>query len=112
MHYVLLSYREDGAAPADREFLAAQKAAGRFVAAVKLLQPTGAFVVRKPGGGKTVVSDGPLAETPTPLAAMYVLDCRDRAEAEGLARELKAAQGDGGGVEVRPVFDLAAAVAG
>jgi hypothetical protein len=112
MYYVLLSYQDPASAVVDEIFLEAQKAAGRFVAAVNLLQPGGAFVVRKPGGDRLVVSDGPLAHTPAPLTAMYVLDCLDRAEAEALARELQATHQDRGGVEVRPLFDLPAAVAG
>lgn len=93
-------------------FTEQQRKAGRFVSSVRLFEPRKTVVVKKAGAGKPLsVTDGPFAETKELLAGLFVLDCKDRAEAEQLAAELPAAQ-DGGAVEVRPVFDLAGALGG
>ena len=87
-----------------------QRLKGRFMASVRLLEPRRSVVVRKRAAGeKAVVTDGPFVETKELLAGLFVMDCADLAEAQRLAAELPAAR-RGGAVEVRPVFDLAAAV--
>lgn len=54
--------------------------------------------------GKTVVSDGPFAETKEALGGYYILDCRDLDEAIAYAERIPPARV--GGVEIRPVFEI------
>lgn len=124
MYFVLLIHRAPGAygdmsgpeygqvVERYRRFTEQQEKAGRFVSSVRLFEPRKTVVVRKRGADAPLsITDGPFAETKELLAGLFVLDCKDRAEAERLAAELPAAQ-DGGAVEIRPVFDLAGALGG
>lgn len=57
--------------------------------------------------GKTLVTDGPYAETKEQLAGYYILDCRDLDDAlEWAARIPTACKGGVGCVEVRPIHDI------
>ncbi|MBI1353347.1 MAG: hypothetical protein GC160_03295 [Acidobacteria bacterium] len=118
MHYVFLIHHEpEGSADDDLErrheaFLARQREEGRFVAFVQLDQPRETLFLRKPGkGAKAALTQGPQAEAKVRLTGVLVLQCSGPEEARALALDLPAAQ-DGAPVEVRPVFDLAAAVRG
>lgn len=52
--------------------------------------------------GKTLITDGPFAETKEQLAGFYVLECRDLDEAIALASRMPDAQH--GSIEIRPVY--------
>ena len=119
MHYVFLIHRDPGVGRSDSEpaqrdeaFLAEQRAAGRFVAFVRLSDARGGSFLRKPAGAaEASASKAPLSEAEKQLTDLLVLQCTDLAEAQRLAAQLPAVQ-DGGVAEIRPVFDLAAAVRG
>jgi hypothetical protein len=56
--------------------------------------------------GKTIMVDGPFAETKERLVGYYVLECRHLDEAIEWARRIPTSDHDGGGsVEIRPVDD-------
>jgi hypothetical protein len=57
--------------------------------------------------GKTLVTDGPFAETKEQLAGYYILDCTDLDEALEWAAKIPTSCGGGKGcVEVRPVHEF------
>jgi hypothetical protein len=55
-------------------------------------------------GGKTVVTDGPFAETREQLGGYFLVDAKDLNEAIAIAGRIPAARK--GTVEVRPVVDI------
>jgi len=79
---------------------------GHFVAAEALQSVRAAVVVRKRGGGKVSVTDGPFAETHEQLGGFILIDARDLNEAIQLASKIPAISL--GGVEVRPIKELTA----
>ena len=56
--------------------------------------------------GRTIVTDGPFAETKEALGGFYLLDCRDLDEAIEMAAKIPAAKR--GTIEVRPIWSLPA----
>ncbi len=113
MHYMLLLYIEDRPAPgtpeagpyygAVVEFQRLCRERGVFVAAGPLERPSAAATVRR-RDGRTLLTDGPFAETTEWLAGYFLVDCRDDDEARELARLCPVAAA--GSVEVRPVRNL------
>jgi hypothetical protein len=72
------------------------RAAGR-------LQPTDTARTVREGGGKSLITDGPFAETKEVLAGYYLVTCKDRDEALAIAaRNPKLPYG--GSIEVRPLI--------
>ena len=64
------------------------------------LQPTSTATTVRDGGGKSLILDGPFAETKEVLAGYYIITCRDRDEAVAIAaRNPKLPFG--GSIEVR-----------
>lgn len=71
------------------------------------LKPTSAATTIRSRGGRTVITDGPFAETKEQLAGYYVIECRDLDDAIDWARKIPTScQGECGAVEIRPVDDL------
>jgi hypothetical protein len=67
------------------------------------LQPTDTARTVREGGGKSVIIDGPFAETKEVLAGYYLVTCKDREEAVAIAaRNPKLPFG--GSIEVRPMI--------
>ena len=56
--------------------------------------------------GRSVVTDGPFAETKEALGGFYLLECKDLDEAIEMAAKIPAAKR--GTIEVRPIWDYAA----
>jgi hypothetical protein len=112
MRFMLLLYVNDrpepdtpGAAeayPAIMAFHRECQKRGVLVAADPLRDPGSATTVRR-RGGRTLVTDGPFAETREWLGGYFLLDCRDRDEALELAELCPVS--DGGSVEVRPLLE-------
>lgn len=114
MRYLLLIYSpetEAGRSPAEAEQLWAGHGAvmedaarrGIFLGAEELAPPSTATTVRLEGG-KTLITDGPFAETREQLAGYYMLDCRDLDEAiDWAARIPTACWGEQGCIEIRPL---------
>lgn len=117
MQYLLMLHIEEGqwgnmSAEEQAQGLAAYgaftqslKDAGRLVASGRLAPSDTARTVRTKGG-KTVVMDGPFAETKEQVAGFYLIEAEDAASAaEWAARCPAAGQGV---VEVRPAWPSAA----
>lgn len=68
------------------------------------LQPTSTATTVRVRNGKTLITDGPFAETKEQLAGTYVLDCKDLDEAIEMAARIPDALL--GSVEIRPVREL------
>ncbi len=74
---------------------------GRHVLSNRLVDPTAAKTLRMQSG-KTLVTDGPFAETKEQLGGFHLLECRDLDEALELARAIPTLR-VGGTIEVRQV---------
>ncbi len=81
---------------------------GHEIGAEALQSPDTAITVRV-RDGKLSTTDGPYAETKEQLGGFILLEARDLNEAVRLAAGIPLARL--GSIEVRPIFDLAAAVA-
>ena len=74
---------------------------GKFVSG-ESLHPTSTATTVRIRDGKTLITDGPFAETKEQLSGYYVLDCKDLDEATAWAAKIPGAKT--GSVEVRPVM--------
>ena len=109
MQYALMIYAEPGygeALPdAERAAVLAEFAAladdARCVGAVQL-QPAETATCVRVAGGRTLMTDGPFADTKEVLGGLYLLEAANLDEAIELAARIPAAR-FGGVVEVRPV---------
>ena len=115
MQYLLLIYTPEpppGTQP-DPEALGAElelydaftretRERGMFVAGEALDSTDTATSVRVQDG-RTVVTDGPFAETKEALGGFYLLECKDLDEAIEMAAKIPAARR--GTIEVRPIWD-------
>jgi hypothetical protein len=82
------------------------KRRGIFCAADPLKYSSSATTVRVKDG-KTLVTDGPFAETKEQLAGYYILDCADLDQALEWAAKIPAGCGGSYGcVEVRPIHEF------
>ena len=68
------------------------------------LQPTSTATTIRVRNGKTLITDGPFAETKEQLAGTYVLNCKDLDEAIELAARIPDALTSS--VEIRPVMEM------
>ena len=78
-------------------------ASGHFIEA-EALSPAGASACVRVRNGKTVVTDGPFAETKEMVAGFYLIEAADLAEATAIAARIPAART--WTVEVRPTRQL------
>jgi hypothetical protein len=65
------------------------------------LSPTNTATSVRQQDGKTLITDGPFAETKEQLGGYYILDCKDLDEAIAWAAKLSTACGTTQGVEIR-----------
>jgi hypothetical protein len=84
-------------------FGSAARAAG-VVRETEALQPTTTATTVRVRDGKSLITDGPFAETKEALGGYYVLECKDLDEALAWAAKIPGAQY--GCVEVRPLMEL------
>lgn len=68
------------------------------------LQPTPSATTLRVRNGKTLVTDGPYAETKEALGGFYLVDVKDLDEALELAAMIPGATR--GAIEVRPIWEL------
>ena len=68
------------------------------------LQPTTSATTVRVRDGRTLVSDGPFAETKEALGGYYLLDCADLDTALELAAKIPGAVH--GSIELRPIWEL------
>jgi len=113
MKYMLLIYTgENAMSEADREHCYVEstqlchelKAKGQYVAANPLHPVTTATSVRV-RNGKSLVTDGPFAETREYLGGYFLIEAKDLDEAISIAARIPGARV--GTVEIRPVMEIA-----
>lgn len=114
MRYMMLVYSTedaDGMPPEEAERIRAGHAKvieaatrkGVLIGAEPLAHTSTATTVRV-SNGKTMVTDGPFAETKEHLAGYYIIDCQDLDEAiEWAAQIPTTCQGRQGCIEIRPM---------
>lgn len=119
MRYMMLIYTKETESGLTREEAAQLKAAhwaamqeatrkGVLLGAEPLGPTANATTVRMQNG-KSLITDGPFAETKEQLAGYYILDCRNLDEAiEWAAKIPTACQGGQGCIEIRPMPGLPA----
>ena len=115
MRYVLLIYGSEAASAgmAQEERVALMQAHSAFaqeaqerslLSGGEPLQPTSTATTVRVRNGKTLITDGPFAETKEQLAGFYVLNCKDLDEAIEMAARVPDAVY--GSIEIRPVVEL------
>ncbi|MGH2633007.1 MAG: YciI family protein [Tepidiformaceae bacterium] len=115
MRYMLLIYTDEKTEPKDGspEQMKMFEGYGRFTEEVNKsgasqssarLRPIADATSVRVRDGKTVVTDGPFAETREQLAGYYLLNCKDLDQAIALAAMIPGAEY--GSIEVRPVFEM------
>jgi len=114
MRYVLMVYvdeKKTAATPPDEMgalmggYMALEQelAAKKTKLAGEALQPVASATSVRVRNGKTVVTDGPFAETKEQLGGVYVLECKDLDEA--IAWAAKVPDAKNGTIEIRPIWD-------
>lgn len=112
MKYMLLIYQaEDALNDADREKCYRESAdlahdlhaKGYFVSA-NPLHPAATATKVQVRGGKSIVTDGPFAETREHLGGYFLIDAPNLDEAIAVAARIPGAKK--GGVEIRPVLEM------
>lgn len=121
MKYALLIYSDESTQPPpdSPEAQEVMQAYFRFTDAItqrginlggEALHDTGAATTVRVRNGETLTTDGPFAETKEALGGFYLIDVADLDEAIAVAAELPGSWH--GSVEVRPIYDWSADVAG
>lgn len=112
MRYMLLIYLDEQAlSETEREQCYAEStqlaqelnASGHYLAASPL-HPTSTATSVRVRDGKSIVTDGPFAETREQLGGYYMIECDTLDQAIEAARRIPSA--DTGSVEVRPVMEF------
>jgi hypothetical protein len=119
MRYMLLIYDCDRPEPDDPGFEDALKRVNAFaeecarrgalVVASAPLKPESTATTVKVRDGRTMITDGPFAETHEHLGGVYIVDCRGLDEALELAALCPMAEV--GSIEVRPIAEVPGLVA-
>ena len=115
MQYMLLIYDNEAGLSAKNpkemkrfmgeygEFSRSIVASGHFKAG-DALEPTSTATTVRVRGGKTLVTDGPFAETREALGGYYLIEAADLDEARAIAARIPSARE--GSIEVRPVVKM------
>ena len=112
MRYMLLIYTKEAESSTDemRQVAAAhgeimaETARRGILRGAEPLEPSATATTVRLHNGRTVMTDGPFAETKEQLAGYYILDCTDLDEALEWAAKIPTSCGGGEGcVEVRPI---------
>jgi hypothetical protein len=115
MRYVLLIYESEAASAGmtQEERTALMQAHSAFaneaqkrgiLTGGEALQPTSTATTIRVRNGKTLITDGPFAETKEQLAGAYILNCKDLDEAIEMAARIPDALF--GSIEIRPVIEM------
>ena len=118
MKYLLAIYSNEvewgGLSDADRQAMYAEYAElsedlgrrGMMIDGAEL-RPTSAATTVRVRDGRSLVTDGPFAETKEQLAGYYILDCENLDEAiEWAAKIPTACRGGEGCIEIRPIAPI------
>ncbi len=121
MRYMLLIYTNEHATLTPEEsqqviagHRAAMEEATRrgFLRGAEPLFPTSSATTVRGRNGKTLLTDGPFAETKEQLAGYYILQCDHLDQAIEIAARIPTACGGGeGSIEIRPIRGLPSAPA-
>jgi hypothetical protein len=112
MKYILLMYAEEGAWPPEDHRVAIQQSVdvchqlhskGQYISAAPLQPPSTAKCVRI-RDGKTILTDGPYAETKEQLGGYFLIDVDTLDEAVEIASRIPGTWR--GTAEIRPVLEL------
>jgi hypothetical protein len=115
MRYMALIYENehDTPSPGTPEGAEMHAGYGRFMEALQSegvtysgerLQPIATATSVRVRNGKTLVTDGPFAETREQFGGYYILDCKDLDQALAVAAKIPGAER--GTIEVRPVWEM------
>ena len=113
MQYMLLIYNCERPEPGDPDFAESLARVNAFADECRRrgvfvtghpLQPEHTATTVSVRDGKTLITDGPFAETHEHLGGTYLIDCRDLDEALELAALCPMAEV--GAIEVRPIVDV------
>ena len=115
MRYMLMIYTNEGDEPKEGtpENAAMMEGYGRFsqeagaaglLTGGERLQPIASATTVRVREGRTMVTDGPFAETKEQLGGFFFLNCKDLDEALAYAAKLPGAEM--GCIEVRPVWEM------
>jgi hypothetical protein len=113
MQYMLLIYETEGRDRGSQEYQDLMREYMAFTAGIvksgnfkagDALEPTSSATTVQLRSGKTMVTDGPFAETKEQLGGYYLIDAKDLDEAIALAARIPAART--GSIEVRPVRNV------
>jgi hypothetical protein len=109
MQYALLIYDDekrwtkDGYDPVElQQYRAFGKEFANAIKGGNALQPTPTARTVRVRDGKSLVVDGPFAETKEQLGGFYLVEARDAEEAAGIAAKIPGARH--GSIEVRPIM--------
>jgi len=109
VRYLILIYDNEATAPQDpeldkwAEYTRKLQESG-CLRGGEALQPTSTATTVRVKDGKTLVTDGPFAETKEQLGGFYMVDCKDLDEALKWAEQIPSV--GRGSVEVRPIWEL------
>ncbi len=114
MRYLLLIYQDEAArsqwseeeiAAEYQDYLAFSiESEKQGVSAGAALMPTNTATTVRVRNGKTLMTDGPFAETKEQLGGFFMLDCNDLDEAIEIAAKIPGARH--GSIEIRPVMEF------
>jgi hypothetical protein len=82
---------------------------GNYIAGAEL-QPVAAATAVQVRDGEQLITDGPFAETREQVGGFFLIEAKDQNEANSIAGRIPSARM--GIIEVRPVMEMEAAVAG
>lgn len=113
MKYLCLIYQDESRLPAippedmkammtQYDVFTREVAASGHLVGGEALQPTSSATTVRVREGKTVVTDGPFAETKEQLGGYYLIEAADLDEAVRIAARIPGAQW--GSIEVRPLM--------
>ena len=116
MRYMMLIYKNETAEPPSPEesqhrmeavWAVIDEATRRGVLqGCEPLAPTSTATTVRTQNDKTLITDGPFAETKEQLAGYYIIDCKDLDEALELAAKIPTCGGENGCIEIRPLPGL------
>jgi len=110
MRYLILIYENEATAPQDPAELqkwgeyTERLAASGCLRGGEALQPTSTATTVRVKDGKTLVTDGPFAETKEQLGGFYLVECADLDDAIRWAAQIPSV--GRGPVEVRPIWEF------